>query len=809
MGKREVEILAPAGSYESMVAAVNAGADAVYIGGSRFGARAYADNLDEEAMIRAIDFVHLHGCRIYMTVNTLVKEKELSGLYDYLKPYYEAGLDAVLVQDLGVFAYIHEHFPKLPIHISTQMTVTGKYSARMLKSMGAVRVVPARELSLKEIREIYEETGMEVETFVHGALCYCYSGQCLFSSLIGGRSGNRGRCAQTCRLPFDVMRDGVSLNRKNEKYVLSLKDLCTLDILPDILEAGVCSLKIEGRMKSPRYTAGVVSIYRKYVDMYLKYGRDGYHVDQADRRTLLDLFDRGGQSEGYYKVHNGRDMVVLKEKPAFKESNQELFDYLDKNYVENIKKIPIRGHAFFEPGKPAALTVEYELTGDAKQKLAQRPYAASAAALILQEKGDVVEEAKNAPMDEERIRKQLMKTGDSPFEFEELTVTVKGNIFVPVQALNKLRRGALEHLEESVKEQFLREPEAAQELKEARSLEKVRGTEPGSGPLAAGINSGLEPGKSRSGGEVMESRSGLEPGKSRPAPEFTVLVNTREQFEAVLGFFRKKQAEAAVSGSVCPGEQKETAAGRSFGIYLASEEFDAGEWKNLADRCHEAGCSCYLMMPRIFRTEAVQYFQKNMDTLKKAGFDALGVASMEEPGFIKEHMPDMKQYFDHGMYVTNHLAGETMREYGADRVTIPVELNSREIAESGISGELIIYGYLPMMVSAQCIKRTAEGCTKRPELLYLKDRKGKSFPVRNQCRFCYNTIYNESPLSLKGMADEAKKLSPEAFRLNFTIEDRKTTESVLDAFYGEYAEGKNTEQPLGNFTRGHFKRGVE
>ena len=217
MEKRKVEILAPAGSYESMVAAVNAGANAVYIGGSRFGARAYADNLDEEAMIRAIDFVHLHNCRIYMTVNTLVKEKELPELYGYLKPYYEAGLDAVLVQDLGVFSYIREHFPDLPLHISTQMTVTGKYSAADLKRMGAVRVVPARELSLKEIREIGETTGLEVETFVHGALCYCYSGQCLFSSLIGGRSGNRGRCAQTCRLPFDVEKGDKVLGGKNGK----------------------------------------------------------------------------------------------------------------------------------------------------------------------------------------------------------------------------------------------------------------------------------------------------------------------------------------------------------------------------------------------------------------------------------------------------------------------------------------------------------------------------------------------------------------------------------------------------------------
>ncbi|MBR6614616.1 MAG: U32 family peptidase, partial [Lachnospiraceae bacterium] len=452
MKKQKVEILAPAGSFESMVAAVNAGADAVYIGGSRFGARAYANNLDEEMMIRAIDYVHLHGAKIYMTVNTLVKEKELPDLYDYLKPYYEAGLDAVIVQDLGVFAYIREHFPDMDIHVSTQMTVTGKYSAAKLKEMGAVRVVPARELTLGEIRDIYDETGLEIETFVHGALCYCYSGQCLFSSLIGGRSGNRGRCAQPCRLPFDVVRDGRYINKKNEKYVLSLKDLCTLDLIPDILEAGVCSLKIEGRMKSPRYTAGVVSIYRKYVDLYLKNGRNGYKVDPADKRMLLDLFDRGGQSEGFYRVHNGRDMVVLKEKPAFREGNQELFEQLDRLYVDAVKKEKIQGTAYFEVGKPARLTLTAELTGRAAENEKYDAKSASAASVICWVDGDIVEEAKNAPMDEARIRKQLMKTGDSPFEFEKLDITIKGNIFVPVQALNSMRREALEGLEKGLLE---------------------------------------------------------------------------------------------------------------------------------------------------------------------------------------------------------------------------------------------------------------------------------------------------------------------------------------------------------------------
>lgn len=314
MKKNPVEILAPAGSFESMKAAVAAGADAVYIGGSRFGARAYADNPGEDQLLEAIDYVHLYGKKLYLTVNTLMKEEEMGELYDYLKPYYERGLDAVIVQDLGVLSFVRKHFPGLAIHASTQMTITGVRGAALLKEMGAERVVTARELSLDEIRKIHNQVDVEIESFVHGALCYCYSGQCLFSSLIGGRSGNRGRCAQTCRLPFDVKRGSRSLNGSDEKYVLSLKDLCTLDLIPQMIEGGIFSMKIEGRMKSPRYTAGVVSIYRKYTDLYLKNGKNGYQVEEKDRKLLLDLFDRGGQTEGYYRQHNGRDMVVWKEK---------------------------------------------------------------------------------------------------------------------------------------------------------------------------------------------------------------------------------------------------------------------------------------------------------------------------------------------------------------------------------------------------------------------------------------------------------------------------------------------------------------
>ncbi len=424
--KPRVELLAPAGSVESMVAAINAGADAVYMGGSRFGARAYADNPEEDSLLWAIDYAHLHGCKLYLTANTLVKEGELGQLFDFLLPYYRQGLDAAIVQDMGVFALIREKFPDLPVHASTQMTVTGYRLAKKLKAMGATRVVPARELSLKEIARIRQQADIEIETFVHGALCYCYSGQCLLSSLIGGRSGNRGRCAQPCRLPYGAGGAG-----QKPTGLLSMKDLCTLDILPDIVESGVYSLKIEGRMKSPRYTAGVVSIYRKYLNLYLEKGRGGYHVLARDRDMLLKLFDRGGFTQGYYQKHNGRDMVVLGGKPSFREADQALLERLDQEYVDRKKQEPINGKLAVREGEPASLWLE----GGGTQATAF---------------GDLVQTAKNQPMTGEKLFRQLNKTGNSPFYFRQLETELSGNCFLPVQSLNQLRRRGMEQLEQSI-----------------------------------------------------------------------------------------------------------------------------------------------------------------------------------------------------------------------------------------------------------------------------------------------------------------------------------------------------------------------
>ena len=428
---RDVEILAPAGSMECLRAAVAAGADAIYLGGTKFGARAYAQNLSEEDLVQAIEYVHIHGRKIYMTVNTLLKDRELNELYAYLLPYYKAGLDGVIVQDIGAVKFIGEYFPEMPVHASTQMTITNTHGADFLKRYGITRVVPARELSLKEIRDMKKQTGLEMECFVHGALCYCYSGQCLLSSMIGGRSGNRGQCAQPCRLPYQT-------EGKKPADLMSLKDLCTIDILPELIDAGIDSFKIEGRMKQPEYVYTVVKMYRKYADQYLKLQKEGkgkssYHVSEADKRELLATYQRRGYCEGYYYQHNGKDMVSLKRPKNGRDGSAEEKPWQDIKVQEKIN-----GILTLSVGNRAKLTVS---CGDVTVECI----------------GQEVQAAQKQPLDPARIEKQMRKTGNTEFTFDNLEILIEGNVFLPMQALNELRRKGIEELTEQIQMQYRRE----------------------------------------------------------------------------------------------------------------------------------------------------------------------------------------------------------------------------------------------------------------------------------------------------------------------------------------------------------------
>lgn len=749
---KELELLAPAGSLKTLKAVIHAGADAVYLGGSMFGARAYANNFNEEELLEAIRFGHIHGRKIILAVNTLLKEYELGQLYDYLHPYYEAGLDAVIVQDMGVMEFIKTHFPNLPIHTSTQMTITNVEGARLLKEQGVERVVTAREMSLEEIQRIHDEVGVELESFIHGALCYCYSGQCLFSSIIGGRSGNRGRCAQPCRLSYEVLQGEKSLTGHHATPILSLKDMCTLPFLYELADHGVYSFKIEGRMKTPEYAAGVVSIYRKYMDSYLDGSR--IPVEKKDIRALLELGNRGGFTNGYYYHHNDSDMLSG-ESASHNKSEGVLQDNIRREYVDTELKEKIKGKLILNKECPAKIEVQY-----GKIKVSYQ--------------GDMVLVAQNRPLTKEVVTEKITKTGNTPFVFENLEVTMDDDIFMPVNQLNQFRRGALEALEEALLKPYER---TLPELVETSSAETDRQTTG---------NAIKEKQISR---QSLSQTSGQQSADS--STEVRVLIEDAEQLPAVL--------KADFVDTVYLDCMLYT---RENLICKLSEDID---------RVHASGKKAFYVFPFIFRQQTSLFYEKIMPELKKLPLDGIMVRSLDEIAFVKEWgNGNWQMVSDSNLYTYSNEAAEYFYRLGMIQDTIPVELNRKEILRRENSrSEMIIYGRLPLMITAQCIHKNTLGCMHQPKVLNLKDRYSVHFPVKNFCSECYNVIYNSLPVCLFKEDVTVKKIAPAAVRLSFTTETEEETEQILTIYGDIYKNGGILGQMPMECTNGHFKRGVE
>lgn len=705
MRNKDFELLAPAGSLEILKGVIESGADAVYVGGSMFGARAYANNFTEEELLEAIDFAHLRGVKVYLTVNTLIKNSEFSKLYDYLLPYYKRGLDAVIVQDLGVVKAIHEYFPSMEIHTSTQMTVMGADGVRFLSQFGVTRVVMAREVSLAEMKRIHEETGMELEAFVHGALCYSYSGQCLFSSILGGRSGNRGRCAQPCRLPYTV-------EGKKDEYILSLKDMCGIKALDKLHDAGVYSLKIEGRMKQLEYACGVVKYYRSYIDSKKP-------VSDADYDRIKALGNRCGFTDRYYFDHNGSDMVT----------------YVKPNFVSNAaepspekRKLSIEGELVLREGEPGSLTVK---RGDVTYKALIEPVSA----------------ALKAPLDKKAAIDRINKTGDTDFEFSHIKAQIGENVFVPNGALNKLRRDAISGLCDKLLEKYYRNDARYTDMSRLTALPE----------------------------HVVKSDA----AHDEAINDYTTICScmTRAQLDTLIGY-------------------------ECFDVfYLDFDMYDrktliqlfADDVKSLTKRNKKV----YLMLPTIFRADSSDYFVSIAKELDKVSFEGFVVKNYEELYLTENLFTDKKIILDHNMYTFNDVSKSAFFEHGVSGDTVPLELNSREIMHrNNIGSQMIVYGYYPLMTTANCVHKNTKGCDKKQKLIYLKDRYNKSFAVCNNCKECYNTIYNSLPTMLTKNIGKLKEAGIRSFRYSFTIETPKQIKAVMDDKVAEY-------------TNGHYKRGVE
>lgn len=734
--RKGLELLAPAGSPETFRAVLCAGADAVYLGGSQFGARAYAGNFTEPELLEALDYAHVHNRKVFLTVNTLLKnEEQKERLYEYLLPYYEAGLDAVIVQDYGVFHFIRENFNELPLHASTQMTVAGVEGARFLKEQGAQRIVTARELSLSELRAISDQVDVELESFVHGALCYCYSGQCLLSSMLGGRSGNRGRCAQPCRLPYTVLDEQKKiLNRKNP-YILSLKDMNTIEFLPKIAENGVYSFKIEGRMKSTSYASGVVSVYRKYMDLYLNEGAEAYRVTEEDKKKLYDFGNRSGFTDGYYHRHNGADMLTGAASAHNKAADK--IEQLTGQYLTTEIKEEITGRLTLYRDCPAMLEVS------------DGTYTAYAA-------GAVAEQAKSCPMSRENILQKIKKTGNTPFIFTSIEADIQEDIFLPVAELNRLRKEALTQLEQQRLEPYRRHAKGYGHEAERKN--------------SAGDKYGQE---------------------NRP------LIVSTECRAGLTAACRSRDVRI---------------------IYLDALLYENGNLTESLRRdirtCHDAGKQAFYAFPYVFRKKTADFYRGIAEELCALPLDGFVVRSYDALGFVKEELPQGKAlHLDSGMYTWSDEAAEAFyRTAEAALDTVPLELNRREIAkrDNGKSA-LLLYGYLPLMVSAGCVHRNTEGCDKVSRRLLLKDRYQVSFPVRNCCGECFNILYNAKPLVLFQHAKELQGFHTGAWRIHFTWEDEKEAEKALAVYHQAFVEGADIrpEAYFTDYTNGHYKRGVE
>lgn len=790
--RKPPEILAPAGSLESMYAAVNAGCDAVYIGGSQFGARAYADNPGSSELIDAIQYCHIHNVKLYMTVNTLLKDSEIThSLYNYIKPCYEAGLDAAIVQDTGVMYMLNKWFPELPLHASTQMTLVMGESTDILAKYGITRIVPARELCLDELKRMRSSTNAEIEVFVHGALCYCYSGQCLFSSMLGGRSGNRGRCAQPCRLPYHT---GTKGNNK-ESYILSMKELCLLPYIGELIEAGADSFKIEGRMKKPAYTALVTSIYRKYTDLYMEIGRDGYNKYiknnreelEHDIELLAEVYNREGFTQGYLEGSNrGRKKDMLASvRPnhggicigEVKETGKGIFKYKlfkDINAQDVIESRDRQMKSVYEytAGKSikAGSIVEAKFKKGCIIHVKDKVYRTKNAAVLENIKdmyintnkkavingkfealpgekavfsinkdgceavvyGDICQLAEKSAASEELVRKSLSQTGGTEFRFGNLEIIIGKGLFLQAGMVKNMRRQAISMLKENIALKYARKAD--------NKLYKTSQQEI----------------------HIKSSHNII----------YKASVMTMGQLEAVL-------KEEKISD-----------------VYIKTELLDNKIIIKALESAKKAGKQCYIVLPRIFRQETWDYEEKCIAegrSIYMQEWDGYIIQSFEEYVFLKNIVcADPRRIItDTSLYIMNRHAIGFWKELGVTRYTFPFELALEETGQvmAGACMEAVIYTHIPLMVSAQCMVNNLKGCD---GFWYNKiyDTKGRGFITANYCKYCYNIIYQDIPVYVEDYIQDFCNSGIYSFRYDFTVEETDTASKILKGKYnGETSTG--------------------
>ena len=795
---KKVELLSPVGDFECLKAAVQNGANAVYLGSADFNARYSAKNFSIEELEQAIDYAHLRNVKVFLTLNTLIKNEEFNDALELAGKAYELGIDGIIVQDLGLANFLIKNIPDLPIHASTQMTCHNLSGAKELEKAGFKRIVLSRELSLSEIEHITSNTSCEIEVFTHGALCISYSGQCLYSSLIGGRSGNRGKCAQGCRLPYTLIENDYEIDKG---YLLSPRDLCSLELLPELINTGITSLKIEGRMKAPEYVATVTKIYRKYIDKI--YNEEPYVIEEQDKKDLLQVFNRGGFSTGHLANEANKELV-FKDKPnnmgiyignvynyngnkghikltlqeevcvgdtisfereGSKYTISELMEVeSDKNLISAKpgEKVTIgRMKGNIKPGDKIYKLSSKELLNRVKENLSQEnlKYPINAILDVHLDKPiklqifddnqntielvseDTPQIAINAPITKERLEKQLNKLTDTPFYFNNIKINLDDNLFVPhISSINELRRNAINEYTKLLNDKYKRN--------------KVE-------------NLTFEYNNNPNNETEINHKICL----------LLNILNTNFDY-STLGNIDK--------------------------LYIPLKYFHSKEYSSVLELLSNK-FNTYIYLPSILKPNFKNLFKDTIENaLNKYVIKGFVVSNIGYLDMLEEYKKD---YEFIGNYNLNIFNNETIKNLNVDAITISPELNKDEInsiaVNTNIPTEFIVYGNLPLMTSSYCLLGKANRCY--PECgqkcslqnkYYLKDRMNFLFRILPDNIQTVTTIYNSKISSID--TNEINNIIN--FRIDILDENIEEINEIINTVkQGNRLEGK--EYTNGNLNR--------
>ena len=776
-----IELLAPAGSFEALRAAVEAGADAVYLAGEKFGARAYAENFAGEQLLHAVEFAHLRGVAVHVTVNTLITDEELDEFAAYIKFLRRANVDALLVQDLGAASIIKQIAPEIPLHASTQMSIHNSAGVKFLAELGFSRVVLSRELTLNEIEKICRESPIETEIFIHGALCVCWSGQCLMSSMIGGRSGNRGRCAQPCRLPYELVDEHGKNLLSAGKYLLSPKDLNTLELLPRLIETGVTSLKIEGRMKRPEYVATVVKVYRDALDKNFSTPEDKRKLAQIFNRDFTTAYLEKNPGKNLISdmrpnnrgvaigrvVEVARDKIILKLNGKISVGDQiEIWIKVGGRVTFTVEEFELRGDLCTITAPTKGVRVhdrafkifDAELTAEARKYFTGAPVRKiSVAAEVTAKIGEpltltmtdadgntaatrtkiIAEPAKNRPLTLDVLKNQIGRLGNSIFALEKISADLDDNLMIPISELNDVRRRVVEQLE----------------ILRLKKFERPKISAPATKPLV--------------------------PSSQFLVPKITAHVDTLDKIKIALD------------------------AGADE-ILFGGEIFTNQPVKNISAAIklvHTRGKKISLATPRILRED------EPFDL--PAEVDAVYVHNLATLNLAKNFGVPIRT--DFSLHVFNSATINFLKNLGVEGVTLSPELNLAQVKslakKSPLPVECIVHGRQELMISAYCVlgsfiggldkKNCPHVC--RAKKFFLRDRKDELFPVVTD-QFCRMHILNAKTLSMiehRADFDGVARIRVDCRAL--TLDE---TEKIVHA----YKFGGNE---IENYTRGHYFRGVD